>query len=233
MDVKKFLEAVRNGDPRAQYTYGLCYERGTNGLKQDFTMAAHWYQKAAASEHDKAILALGKLYEEGKGVEKDVNKAVELYKKAASLGNEEAGFLIAENSPPGNSVESTKTPVSPCKTNDDIDNIRSSKILRQLSLVGANIAIAICIIVTCAFVYYDLSVKLREYQEELSHYKSAYSISQKIERVQKGLLIVTSIMVITGSTLSIMLLLKFFAALKEIIHILLEIRNLLNGKFET
>ncbi len=53
-------------------------------------------QKAVDMGNSEAMYEFGKKYEEGKGVKKDIYKAVELYRKAADLGNTDAMVEIAD-----------------------------------------------------------------------------------------------------------------------------------------
>ncbi|MDY2735372.1 tetratricopeptide repeat protein, partial [Intestinibacter sp.] len=54
-----------------------------------------WYTKAAEKGNAWAQDNLGSFYEYGKGVEKDINKAIEWYTKAASKGNKHANTRLS------------------------------------------------------------------------------------------------------------------------------------------
>ena len=54
---------------------------------EDHATAASWYQKAANNGLDVAEWRLGDLYAQGLGINKDINKAIELKTKAAEQGN--------------------------------------------------------------------------------------------------------------------------------------------------
>lgn len=58
--------------------------------------ARMWYSRAIEKGHIGAIYNLGCLYEIGNGVEKDLDKAVKLYKEAALNGHEEAQDRLQE-----------------------------------------------------------------------------------------------------------------------------------------
>ena len=109
------IQEAEKGDKNAQYKLGQIYEEG-KGLEKDLSKAAIWYIKAAHqgeiySKHKLKKLALlgievaqqwliqqvekgdknaqyklGQIYEEGKGLEKDLSKAAIWYIKAAHQG---------------------------------------------------------------------------------------------------------------------------------------------------
>ena len=94
--LQKISRTVRNS--YEQYSYGKStmdlaaqYELGANCEKsKNYEDAARWYQKAADGGYAQAQYSLGGLYFKGEGVEKDYNKAIELYRMAAENGNEDA-----------------------------------------------------------------------------------------------------------------------------------------------
>ena len=84
-----FKTAADGGDITANYYLGLMYERGQS-FAQDYAKAATCYAKAAPSVghvETAALVALGRLHENGLGVEKDLPKAIEQYERAAALGD--------------------------------------------------------------------------------------------------------------------------------------------------
>lgn len=56
----------------------------------------YWRMKAADMEHSPSLVVLADLYLKGKGVEKDINKGIQLYIKAAQLGNYYAAGYIGD-----------------------------------------------------------------------------------------------------------------------------------------
>ncbi|HMD48035.1 MAG TPA: hypothetical protein VKG79_03010, partial [Bryobacteraceae bacterium] len=50
----------------------------------DMKTAAHWYTEAANRSDSDAAFRLGLMYEEGRGVAKDVNEASRLYAKSTN-----------------------------------------------------------------------------------------------------------------------------------------------------
>jgi localization factor PodJL len=86
-------EALRNaaerGDPSAQFIVATRYLDG-EGVTQDVTRAAHWYQKAARAGLAPAQYRLATLFERGRGVPKDSATALIWYERAAAQGNVKA-----------------------------------------------------------------------------------------------------------------------------------------------
>ena len=54
------------------------------------SIAKKWFEKAAEQNHPGALYNLGVFYEHGYECESSKSKALELFKKAADLGSEEA-----------------------------------------------------------------------------------------------------------------------------------------------
>jgi uncharacterized protein len=76
-----YLKAAEQGEPRAEFSLGIISQ-----AEDDQTQAVRWFSKAAAQDLAEAQFALGKLYQTGRGTEKDIAKAVEWYRKAAEQG---------------------------------------------------------------------------------------------------------------------------------------------------
>ena len=103
-----FRNAAENDNACAQFYLGWMYDNGKGALK-DYKEASKWYKKAAEQDHSlisdyefrsemylinihKAQYYLGLMYENGKGVLKDHEKAIKRYKKAIDLiCNESSG----------------------------------------------------------------------------------------------------------------------------------------------
>jgi localization factor PodJL len=86
-------EALRNaaerGEASAQFIVATRYLDG-EGVTQDVTRAAHWYQKAALAGLAPAQYRLATLFERGRGVPQDVATALIWYQRAAEQGNVKA-----------------------------------------------------------------------------------------------------------------------------------------------
>lgn len=87
-------EAAEHGYPKAQHFVAVCYHSGI-GTEKDKAKALEWYQKAAAQNYPQSVCYLAHFYAESiAGVERDTDKAVRLWKKAAELGDKEAKFIL-------------------------------------------------------------------------------------------------------------------------------------------
>ena len=87
-----YRKGCDRGDAACMHAIGHCYRypMSSDVLAKDMTKAVEWTKKASELGHAKATGALGLLYENGKGVDKDEAKAFELNVKAAhsfNLGN--------------------------------------------------------------------------------------------------------------------------------------------------
>lgn len=94
-----FLERMtrlgEEGNVDACLTLGYMYLYGENGVARDEQKAFRYYSMAASQGDKIAVNNLGSLYYSGIGTEKNVNKAVEMFDKAARLGNGEAAINLA------------------------------------------------------------------------------------------------------------------------------------------
>ncbi len=94
-----YKEAAESRDPYAALCAGEIYQTGSEelGLAPDYRMAAQYYGIAASANPERgpeaviqAQYRLGYYYENGVGVEQDLSKAKENYRKAADEGYEPA-----------------------------------------------------------------------------------------------------------------------------------------------
>lgn len=78
------------GHPEAQYDLGQQYETmnylSIENPKYNPAKCIFWYTKASAQNHAAACNNLATFYESGEGCEKDLEKALALYKRSADLG---------------------------------------------------------------------------------------------------------------------------------------------------
>ena len=84
--IKWFYKAAEQGDTNAQNNLGDCYYYG-QGVSQNHSEAIKWYRKAIEYTTG-GIRCLAYSYENGYSVEKDINKAIELYRQAARQGDQ-------------------------------------------------------------------------------------------------------------------------------------------------
>lgn len=85
-----FQKAAAQNETPALTNLGVMYERGSGEVAQDYAKAVAFYSTAAEHGNIVATLNLAVMHENGRGVPKDLNRAVELYRKAAAGGNEAA-----------------------------------------------------------------------------------------------------------------------------------------------
>ncbi|MBW7960586.1 SEL1-like repeat protein [Patescibacteria group bacterium] len=84
-----FIHYRIEDSPRQMFALGRLYAHGA-GVKQDYTQAKYWYEKAAKGGDDFAMNNLGNMYHDGEGVSKDYAKAKYWYDKAVLKDNEVA-----------------------------------------------------------------------------------------------------------------------------------------------
>lgn len=89
--LKIWLPQAKEGDPVAQAYVGEIYEKGL-GLEPDYEFAAYWYQQAVKQGNSRAQINLGHLYELGLGVERDPRAALNLYRKASGVEDDQLLF---------------------------------------------------------------------------------------------------------------------------------------------
>lgn len=85
-------ESAYLGHRDAQYEYGLQFEDvsfwGMNNPNYNPKRCVFWFTKACDQNQAEACNNLANFYEKGEGCERDINKALELFKKSADLGYE-------------------------------------------------------------------------------------------------------------------------------------------------
>ncbi len=92
---KEYLKIIRKlaygGHLEAQYDLAQHYDDigfwGVPNPYYNIYKKFHWYSKAAENSHAAACNSLANMYERGEGCTKDINKALELYKKSSDLGD--------------------------------------------------------------------------------------------------------------------------------------------------
>lgn len=86
MTARWYLRSAELGVPGSQNIVGEMYLVGFYNLPHSDTKAAEWFSRAVAGGSRDARVNLGNMYLEGKGVERDVNRGVELLLSAAHDG---------------------------------------------------------------------------------------------------------------------------------------------------
>ncbi|MEJ0046551.1 MAG: tetratricopeptide repeat protein [Rhodospirillales bacterium] len=90
-------QSAEAGDPDAQFTLGLLFQRGTDGIKAYRPSAIGWYFKAASQGHAEAQGNLGAMFLDEaakKNSASDADKARNWLTKAASQGNVDAMYRL-------------------------------------------------------------------------------------------------------------------------------------------
>ena len=91
---------VSTGDAQAQADLAEVYMLIGNSLSQadpdaDYAIALEYAQKSAAQNNGDGLWVLALAYENGRGVEQDVNKAIECYRKGAELSHAPSQHSLA------------------------------------------------------------------------------------------------------------------------------------------
>jgi len=89
-DVAYCRVKAEQGDAKGQFSLGLMYYSGSEGVIQDYKEGVKWYRKAAEQGHTLAQIILGHLYFQGNGVGKDYIMAHMYWNIAAVSGDKEA-----------------------------------------------------------------------------------------------------------------------------------------------
>jgi TPR repeat protein len=82
---KLLLQAAKKGDAIAQYEIARAYAHGYYDVQPDAKQAFEWYLKAATQKHPQSQYEVALCYENGIGVEKNIEKAYIYYYYALYL----------------------------------------------------------------------------------------------------------------------------------------------------
>ena len=82
------------GDPVAQYSLGKLFERGGGAIEQDFAKAARWYRVAASQGIAAAQNNLALMHAQGRGVDRNVKQAIDLWLSAADRNHPMAQYNL-------------------------------------------------------------------------------------------------------------------------------------------
>ncbi len=89
-DTRDLLDEAEAGNAEAQYWLGSRYYSGSYGLKQNYTIAVEWFEKAVKADNARAQALLGHMYVTACGVSSDFEKGLELVHAAAAQTNSTA-----------------------------------------------------------------------------------------------------------------------------------------------
>jgi len=86
--LKVWMESAMTGDVEAMNYVGEIYLKGL-GTDPDYALAQVWFKKAADKGNNRAKINLGYMYEEGLGVPVDKTQALNLYREAQGITNDD------------------------------------------------------------------------------------------------------------------------------------------------
>tara|TARA_R110000787_G_scaffold45766_2_gene111615 strand:- start:6024 stop:7322 length:1299 start_codon:yes stop_codon:yes gene_type:complete len=98
-----YEKAARKGSGHAMFWMGNAHKENKEshilefGAKRDNAVAIKWYKKGIKADNSNSIVALAKMYAEGAGVRKDVEKAIDLYEEAIEVEDERATKRCSED----------------------------------------------------------------------------------------------------------------------------------------
>lgn len=81
--------AAKLGKGSASTDIGYYYETGTEGYPKALDMSAQWYDEAVNAGETRAMLRLGRMLLRGGGVPKNIQRALQLFNRAADMGEED------------------------------------------------------------------------------------------------------------------------------------------------
>lgn len=110
--VEWWKKAANNGNAKATFELGNCYETGLGGLPKSLETAIVYWKKAInlgyideKNKLGKAYYTMGLKYKQGVGVQQDSYEAVNFWEKAVEQGNSDAMYKLAQCYKYGKGVE--------------------------------------------------------------------------------------------------------------------------------
>jgi len=92
---RNLYQSVRNEHPDAAYLLGVVHLSGLQ-TETNPRLAYQWFQKSIAKEGNKGFSESGRMRETGYGVEKDIERAIEIYEKGAELGDHYCSYRLKQ-----------------------------------------------------------------------------------------------------------------------------------------
>jgi hypothetical protein len=87
------MNSAEKGHPGAQHNLALFYLSGECGITRDPSMAVQWFSRAAEQGLLLSQFNLGKMFKDGDGVEKDLDRAMFYFAMGANKNEEFKKFL--------------------------------------------------------------------------------------------------------------------------------------------
>ena len=87
LNSKEIFKLANQGNAAAQLNLGVMYAKG-KGVRQDYTQARQWFEKAASQGDELAQYNLGVMYNKGLGVRQDIKRAKEYFGQACDNGEQ-------------------------------------------------------------------------------------------------------------------------------------------------
>lgn len=95
--VPYFERAATQGANNAALLLGQVYMFGVENIQENDEEAMKWFKIAADMQNSDACLYIAHMYDQGKGVTKDLNEAMRWYKKCVDFGDCTGLFMGSEN----------------------------------------------------------------------------------------------------------------------------------------
>ncbi|MCL2888593.1 MAG: hypothetical protein FWF35_04825 [Elusimicrobia bacterium] len=95
-DFNSYLAKAKAGDAAAMAYVGISYLNGIAPAQKDTTQGIDWLTKASAKGQGEASLMLATIYDTGKIVPQDCDKAISYYLKAVSQGQKPAACIMGD-----------------------------------------------------------------------------------------------------------------------------------------
>ncbi len=93
--LQDLIQRAEAGERGAMHALAESYYAGSNGAEQDFSRAAHWYQRLARNGDVQAQTSLGLMYSRGYGVPKNLAEAHRWWNFAAIQNDPGAQYNLA------------------------------------------------------------------------------------------------------------------------------------------
>ncbi|MFT6895921.1 MAG: ribosomal protein L31 [Paraglaciecola sp.] len=129
---------AQKGDAKAQNYLGEIYEAGITGTP-DYQLAALWYQRAVDQGFKAAQVNLGFLYESGKGVSQDKAKALNLYRLAADLKDDQLEYMSIIDQKVSEQLDRWKEKLSKSQNETNRHKSAANNLLQQLMVANSKL----------------------------------------------------------------------------------------------